>query len=557
MFLAVKVLKNRRITFDELQKVAEKIHFNKSSFIFPENYPYFCKVNPNNDNSMILKIMTNMKGIQQTNSKKGITMIHKRYLMAFAISFFTCLEALAQFAGVVEQFPTSDFSSKPVYFKLSEITAALETDAATLVDALDSWVNEESEPNMFFLKLADGLCDNYTQGYKGAFWVNVAGIPQEWSDDNSDLRWYGNIGWNIEDDVFIISMGQYPDQCVVGDEFNPVFVLKYGEKTVEFYVTFRIIAKPSIPTPTTLVENELNIVGEKEVIVEQNPRYEYEADTIKVNIRDAVSELGIENEMILTDLLGEILYCTDGSYSDAGLFVKKDVLSNEPTADNPGYWLEAVQNEKGDDTGECVRATYGNNNKFYVAPFIYTPETSELSCRLGQRPGMLMPGEHFFVNLYLIYGDKAYKLIYRLNMLGDIIPNTDVIANKDEASTKGFYYNLISKTKEAEVIRNPNKYSGEIIVPESVEYNGEVYSVTSIGESAFSTDKVSSVILPKTIKAINNSAFYNCSNLNKIVIRDGVTSIGNSAFYYCKGLTSIFLPNSLTSIGSDAFHACI
>ncbi len=46
MFLAVKVLKNRRITFDELQKVAEKIHFNKSSFIFPKNYPYFCKVNP-------------------------------------------------------------------------------------------------------------------------------------------------------------------------------------------------------------------------------------------------------------------------------------------------------------------------------------------------------------------------------------------------------------------------------------------------------------------------------------------------------------------------------
>ena len=46
MFLAVKVLKNRRITFDELQKVVEKIHFNKSSFIFPENYQYFCKVKP-------------------------------------------------------------------------------------------------------------------------------------------------------------------------------------------------------------------------------------------------------------------------------------------------------------------------------------------------------------------------------------------------------------------------------------------------------------------------------------------------------------------------------
>lgn len=46
MFLAVKVLKNRRITFDELQKVAEKIHFNNSSFSIPKNYPYFCIMKP-------------------------------------------------------------------------------------------------------------------------------------------------------------------------------------------------------------------------------------------------------------------------------------------------------------------------------------------------------------------------------------------------------------------------------------------------------------------------------------------------------------------------------
>ncbi len=46
MFLAANVLNNRRITFDELQKVAEKIHFNKSSFSIPKNYQYFCIVKP-------------------------------------------------------------------------------------------------------------------------------------------------------------------------------------------------------------------------------------------------------------------------------------------------------------------------------------------------------------------------------------------------------------------------------------------------------------------------------------------------------------------------------
>ncbi len=493
-----------------------------------------------------------MKGIQQTNSKKGITMIHKRYLMAFAISFFTCFEALAQFAGVVEQFPTSDYSQKPACFKLSEITAALETDAATLVDALDSWVNEESEPNMFFLKLADGLSDNYSEG-KGCFWVNVAGIPQEWNDDNSDLRWYSNIGWNIEDDVFIIYMGQYPDQCVVGDEFNPVFVLKYGEKTVDLYVTFRIVAKPEIPAPTTLVESELNIVGEKEIILEQNPRYDNGSETIKLNIRDAISELGIENKTILTDLLSEILYCTNGGYSDDGLFIKNDNLTNKPTPDIASFCLNAVHNEEGVETGECSRALW-DNYKFYMKSFSYTPETFELTCRLGQKPGMMVSGDHYYVNWYLIYGDKAYRLTYILNIIG--AAPSDVITNKEEASAMGFFYNLISKTKEAEVISNPNKYEGDIIVPESVEYDGDVYTVTSIGESAFSMNRISSVTLPNSIATIKSNAFYNCSNLRKFYFSKSIISIGHRAFEKCTGLSSLILPTSLTTIESYAFSGC-
>ena len=483
------------------------------------------------------------------------------YLLFLLVS--VVLSAQAQFTAVIEQFPASDYSSKNIVFDLNDVAAQVGTDAATLGEAFDNWVNMyycgTSVENMIFLVSTDGtLIDDYDDYLPGFYWITTDGNHGVYESNNSTTAgtWYISTYTDTSNNTFCFDVGQYPDVFQPGDEVSAEIALIYEGKRATFNITLSIIERPEIPAPTTLIENELNIVGEKEIIVEQNPRNDYEAETIKINICDAISELGIENQLVLTEFLGEILFFTDGSYSDSGLFIKKEKLSNESTADYPGYWLGAVQNDEGDETGECSRITWGDNNKFCVASFFYTKETYELSCRLGQKPGILMPGEHFSVNLYLIYGDKAYRLIYRLNMLGDITPNTDVITSKDEASTKGFYYNLISKTKEAEVINNPNKYSGEIIVPERVEYNGDVYTVTSIGGSAFAGCSVSNVILPKSIVTIKGSAFSGCQNLKRMIIPNGVTTIGDYAFSDCKGLSSIFLPNSLTSIGSYTFRYC-
>ena len=77
----------------------------------------------------------------------------------------------------------------------------------------------------------------------------------------------------------------------------------------------------------------------------------------------------------------------------------------------------------------------------------------------------------------------------------------------------GINYELVSKLKQATVIKKSSgKYSGKVVIPESVEHDGTAYSVTSIGEEAF---------------------------------------------FVCYGLTSVTIPNSVTSIGSGAFCSCI
>ena len=194
-----------------------------------------------------------------------------------------------------------------------------------------------------------------------------------------------------------------------------------------------------------------------------------------------------------------------------------------------------------------------------------------------------------------------------------------------DAKIDGIYYNF-SGTNATVTCRynnaydNRNAYSGNVVIPESVTYNGATYtvtsissyafngcsgltsvtisnSVTSIGEYAFyGCSGLTSITIPYSVTSIGEYAFFGCSSLTSVnvsvtdksafcnnsvvgliasyinkpvhlidengkeiteyVIPDDVTSIGNGAFYRCSSLTSITIPNSVTSIGYDAFSDC-
>jgi hypothetical protein len=92
------------------------------------------------------------------------------------------------------------------------------------------------------------------------------------------------------------------------------------------------------------------------------------------------------------------------------------------------------------------------------------------------------------------------------------------------------------------------KLSGALLIP--AEIWGD--PVTAIGNVAFNSNRLTSVVIQNGVTSIGKSAFSSCLQLTSLVIPDSVTTIGTRAFQRNK-LTSVTIPDSVTTIRALAF----
>lgn len=114
---------------------------------------------------------------------------------------------------------------------------------------------------------------------------------------------------------------------------------------------------------------------------------------------------------------------------------------------------------------------------------------------------------------------------------------------------------LSQRRKTVEIIFNDNvkHKSSHCVIPSSVEYDGDTFTVVSIGKEAFYKNKnIETLEIPGTIKTIGEEAFEYCSHLKNIAFSPGLVKIEKEAFKACP-IEKIDLPNTVVSIGWRAF----
>lgn len=185
---------------------------------------------------------------------------------------------------------------------------------------------------------------------------------------------------------------------------------------------------------------------------------------------------------------------------------------------------------------------------------------------------------------------------------------TTVCLDAQELLKDGVRYELYSylgdTTFNVIPLGESQKYEGDIIIPSTVSYNGNDYSVSGISQYSFfdcenlksitisegvyyisdyafsGCTQLISVIIPNSMRFVTSNAFDdtpwfdskqdglvyvgNCAYKYKgdmqrdtsIVIKDGTVSISDGCFKDCANLISVKLPSSLLSIGAYAFYRC-
>lgn len=124
----------------------------------------------------------------------------------------------------------------------------------------------------------------------------------------------------------------------------------------------------------------------------------------------------------------------------------------------------------------------------------------------------------------------------------------DSIYYRTSIFTKNSAYVTHSGTSYTESV----EYQGEVVIPESVTYNGKTYTIASIGGYAFAgCPGLTSVTIPNTVTTINQNAFNGCTGLKTIECKATTPpALGDNAFTSYDA--TLVVPSSSESVYKSA-----
>jgi hypothetical protein len=134
-----------------------------------------------------------------------------------------------------------------------------------------------------------------------------------------------------------------------------------------------------------------------------------------------------------------------------------------------------------------------------------------------------------------------------------------VMTYAHDFAVDGFYYtiqsdNTVNLSYKGTEYSSSMVYSGDVVVPDQVEFDGKTYTVVGVDNGTFNyCRELTSVVLPNTVTTLGNYVFSYDNNLTSIIL-GSPSSIGNNNFEGCTSLASIVIYSStVPSYGTKPF----
>ena len=120
-----------------------------------------------------------------------------------------------------------------------------------------------------------------------------------------------------------------------------------------------------------------------------------------------------------------------------------------------------------------------------------------------------------------------------------------------EFEVDGVWYRAVDENTAMVISRtgDDDLYSGDMVIPEEVTYEGYTFTVTAIDAGAFEDCyELNSIVIGDVVESIGENAFQGCTELASVTIGSGVTSIGAKAFNYCNALQTVTCEGSVPPV---------
>ena len=154
---------------------------------------------------------------------------------------------------------------------------------------------------------------------------------------------------------------------------------------------------------------------------------------------------------------------------------------------------------------------------------------------------------------------KLSILIILVLVLSLFMPIITLAEDGDKVKVGDLLYRIISENDKTVEVYEDNSYKDlvNVIVPNTVQINGETYKVTTISCGAFEyCENLKSVVIEEGVTEIESLVFRNCINLESVSLPEGITTLDQFLFMNCYSLKNFNIPSTVETIQWYAFSGC-